>query len=441
MSRSFLRPFALVVVALVPLSVGQAPALAQPAPKAPAAPAPAKAAAPKSLVAIVGATVETGKGPALQDAVVLVEGERVVSVTAGGAAPGGATIVDGKGKVVTCGFVDALTSIGLAEVDLEDDARDDNQGGQDRIRAGFRAEDAYNPLGTVGKITRREGVTSVGVIPTGGLFSGQSLWADLDGEVARDAVAKAPLALHVHIESGGGPASGGRGTSILRIREAFDDARVFQKNRASWERNQSRELAPSRLDLEAIVRALGGGLPVVFHVDRAADILTVLGLAKEFALRPIIAGGAEAWRVAGELAAAKVPVIVHPLLPGPTSFDTLGARDDNAARLAAAGVQVGISTQDTHNARKLRQEVGNAIRAGLPREAALASVTRVPAEAFGLGDRYGTLEKGHIANLVVWSGDPFEIATRATAVMIRGRWVTLESRQGELFEKYRAAHR
>ena len=435
--RCFLFVGALYVFA-AGLSFGPGAALALPPPN-PAA--PAKAAAPKSLVAIVGATVETGKGPALNDAVVLVEGDHIVSVTAGGAAPAGATIVDGKGKLVTCGFVDAFTSIGLVEVDLEDDARDDSQGGEDRIRAGFRAEDAYNPLGTVAKITRREGVTSAGVVPTGGLFSGQSLWADLDGEVARDAIVKAPLALHVHVESGGGAASGGRGASILRIREAFDDARVFQKNRAAWERNQSREFAPSRLDLEAIVRTLGGAVPVVFHVDRAADILTVLGLAKEFALRPIIAGGAEAWRVAADLAAAKVPVFVHPLLPGPTSFDTLGARDDNAARLAAAGVSVGISTHDTHNARKLRQEVGNAIRAGLSREAALASVTRVPAEAFGLGARYGTLEKDRVANLVVWSGDPFELATRATAVMIRGRWVTLESRQSELFDKYRAERR
>lgn len=437
MSRSWLRPLGLALVAFV---VGQAPAFAQPAPRAPAPQAAAKPAAPKVTVAIVGATVETGTGPALNDAVVVVEGDRILSVTAGGTAPAGATTVDGKGKVVTCGFVDALTSIGLVEVDLEDDARDDYQGGEDRIRAGFRAEDGYNPLGTVAKITRREGVTSVGVVPTGGLFSGQSLWADLDGELARDAIAKAPLALHVHVESGGGQASGGRGTSILRIREAFDDARVFQKNRAAWERNQSRELAPSRLDLEAIVRTLGGGVPVVFHVDRAADILTVLGLAKEFGLRPVVAGGAEAWRVAGELAAAKVPVIVRPLLPGPTSFDTLGARDDNAARLAAAGVSVAISTQDTHHTRKLRQEVGNAIRAGLSREAALRSVTRVPAEAFGLADRYGTLEKGRIANLVLWSGDPFELTTRATAVMIRGRWVSLSSRQSEIFEKYRAAH-
>ena len=179
MSRSSLRLprcafAAFAAFAAFGLALAQDSALAQPAKNA--APVQAqKAAAPKTVVAIVGATVETGKGPALNDAVLVIEGDRIASVTAGGAAPAGATIVDGKGQVVTCGFVDALTAIGLAEVDLEDDARDDYQGGEDRIRAGFRAEDAYNPLGTIGKITRREGVTSVGVVPSGGLFSGQSL--------------------------------------------------------------------------------------------------------------------------------------------------------------------------------------------------------------------------------------------------------------------------
>lgn len=392
----------------------------------------------KAVVAIVGATVETGAGPSLANATVIVEGDLVREVVVAGAAPAGAEVIDGKGKVVTAGLIDAMTSVGLVEIDLEKDARDDDQGGGDRIRAGFRAVDGYNPLSTIVRITRLEGVTSVLSVPSGGLFPGQSLFADLDGETTSEAVARAPAALHVSVESGGGSEHGGRATSILRIREAFDDARAFKKNRASWERNQSRPFAPSRLDLEAIVSALDGKIPVVIHVDRAADILTVLGLAKEFDLkRIVIAGGAEAWRVADALAKAKVPVIVHPLIPGPVSFDAIGARDDNAALLARAGVAVTISSFDTHNARKLRQEVGNAIRAGLPREAALASVTRAPAEALGLGAQYGTLEKGKRANLVVWSGDPFELSTRAERVLIRGKAVTLESRQSALFAKYR----
>jgi imidazolonepropionase-like amidohydrolase len=162
-----------------------------------------------------------------------------------------------------------------------------------------------------------------------------------------------------------------------------------------------------------------------------------LQLAKEFGIRPIIAGGAEAWKVARQLAAAKVPVLVNPLLPGPTSFDKLGARDDNAALLYAAGVNVVITTSDTHNARKLRQLAGNAVRAGLPYEAALAAITRAPAEAFGMATQYGTIAPGKVANVVVWSGDPFETSSHPTAVVIRGHRVDLANRQTALLNRYR----
>jgi imidazolonepropionase-like amidohydrolase len=163
-------------------------------------------------------------------------------------------------------------------------------------------------------------------------------------------------------------------------------------------------------------------------------------VAREFKLRPVIAGGAEAWKVARELAAAKVPVLVFPLAQV-SSFDALGAREDNAAKLFAAGVPVGISTGETHHARKLRQVAGNAVRSGLPHDAAIAAITRVPAEALGLGARYGTLAPGKTANLVVWSGDPLELSTHVVDVVIHGRRVPLRNRQTALFEKYRTLSR
>jgi hypothetical protein len=300
----------------------------------------------------------------------------------------------------------------------------------------IRADGCYNPASIIIGITRAEGVTSVGAVPSGGLISGQSAWADLDGATAADAIAQGPLALHVNV----GALDGDRGrpaASLLRIREAFDDARTFQKNKAAWERNQSRPFSASRLDLEALGDALSGKIPVVFGVDRASDILAVLGLSKEFDLRPIIAGGAEAWKVAARLAEAKVPVIVNPIEPGPTSFDALGTRDDNAALLHAAGVPVVLTTGDTHNSRKLRQLAGNAVRAGLPHEAAISAITRAPAEALGLGAKYGTITAGKVANLVVWSGDPLEISTRPLAVVIRGKRVSLDNRQSALLSRYR----
>jgi imidazolonepropionase-like amidohydrolase len=228
-----------------------------------------------------------------------------------------------------------------------------------------------------------------------------------------------------------------RGTAWLRLRELLDDAKAYRANRGGYERRQVRELGASRLDLEVVVRALEGRLPVVFHVDRASDIVTVLALAKEHGLQAVLASAAEGWKVADAIAKAKVPAIVYPLDHGPRSFAALGAREDNAALLHQAGVTLALSTGESHNARKLRQEAGNAVRAGLPKGAALAAVTEAPATILGMAQDYGAPKAGKIANLVVWSGDPFELSTRVNQVIIRGRAVPLRSRQTALLERYR----
>lgn len=400
----------------------------------------------EKTIAIVGARVFTGAGDPIEDGVVIVTGGKIQSVGKGLAAPAGAEVVQARGMVVTPGLTDPLTQVGLREISLEKSANDENESdGKDRIRAAYRAVDGYNPQSTVIPVSRAGGLTSVGVVPTGGLVSGQSAWADLTGDTVADAVTAAPLALHVHLEAGADPHGGSRAATLLAVREAFDDARAFQKNRAAWERNQSRPFSQSRLDLEALTLALGGGaagkaaarLPVVFHVNRASSIVAALAMAKEFGLSPVIAGGAEAWRVRATLARDKVPVVINPLLAGPESFDEIGARDDNAALLHAAGVTIALSSGNTHNARKLRQAAGNAVRAGLPAAAAIEAITRGPAVALGMSDSHGTIAAGKVANLVVWSGDPLEIQTRVIAVYIRGKKQSLANRQTELLQKYR----
>ena len=402
----------------------------------------------EKVTAIVGARVITGDGDPIDDGVVLIAGGKIKAVGKGLSTPAGADVVNAAGAIVTAGLIEPVTQLGLREIDLEPTANDETESHeQDRVRAAYRAADAYNPLSAVIPVQRTGGLTSAAIVPTGSLISGLSAWVDLSGDTATDAIVVSPLALHVHLEQGADPRGGSRGAAVRAIREAFDDARAFQKNRAGWEKNQSRPFSASRLDLEALTLALGGGtkkgtrIPVVFHVNRASLILTALSVAKELDLTPVIAGGAEAWRVRATLAKAKVPVIVYPMVAGPESFDMLAARDDNAALLHAAGVPLAISSGETHNARKLRQAAGNAVRAGLPHAAAIAAITRAPAEALGLGDRYGTLTPGKVANLVLWSGDPLELQTTPTAVYIRGQKQSLVTRQTLLLRKYRGLPR
>ena len=183
---------------------------------------------------------------------------------------------------------------------------------------------------------------------------------------------------------------------------------------------------------------IGGAGIFVFDVDRASDILQLLSFAQKEKLRIAISGGAEAWRVAGQLAAAKVPVIIDALEDLPGSFDAVGATLENAARLNRAGVRVAFTLADAqpHNIRKLRQTAGVAVAHGLPWDVGLAGLTSVPAEIFGVADRFGTIERGRLADLVLWSGDPLDVTSLPDRVFIAGKLQPDRSRQTELRDRY-----
>src|SRR5262245_61491534 len=269
------QPKAQTRTQVVNTAAGVARALAAP----PAAAKGPSADAKEKTIAITGAKIYTGDGEPIEDGVVVLTGEKIISVGKATAAPAGAEVVQAKGMIVTPGLIEPLSQIGLREIDLEPTANDENESqSKERVRAAYRAADAYNPLSVVIPVSRLGGITSAAVVPSGGLISGQSAWADLIGDTASDAIVAAPLALHVHLEIGADPQGGSRGAAVRAVREAFDDARAFQKNKAAWERNQSRPFSASRLDLEALTLALGGGgakkaagkVPVVFHVNRAS---------------------------------------------------------------------------------------------------------------------------------------------------------------------------
>jgi imidazolonepropionase-like amidohydrolase len=131
-----------------------------------------------------------------------------------------------------------------------------------------------------------------------------------------------------------------------------------------------------------------------------------------------------------------VPVALEPLRDIP-NFDGLGARLDNATLLREAGVEVIIAQSDGGGERSLRTIAGNAVRNGMTWDDALAAITLAPARAFGLADRYGSLEPGKVANVVIWSGDPLDFAGHAERVYIRGREASLRTRETELLERYR----
>jgi imidazolonepropionase-like amidohydrolase len=402
---------------------------------------PARPVTGAPTLAITGVRVltgVTGDGAEIPEATVIVAGDRIARVVSGAMPVAAPTVIDGHGLVLTPGFIAVETHLGLAEIDLETSTRDaGHESAPDAIRAAFTAVDGYNPLSTLIPVARLGGVLAAVSTPEGGLVSGTSSFVDLAGR-DRSVVRDAETALHVDLGEGGvGAAHGARPAAIQRLRELFDDARLFARQRAAFDRAQMRETHVSRLDLERVVQALERALPVVVRVSRAADILGVLALAADYDLRLVLSGAEEAWRVADAIAAAGVPVIVQPMANLPSHFGALHTRFDNAALLTAAGVEVMIYEPGAWDVRNLRQEAGNAVAWGMPRDAALAAITSVPARVFDQGEGYGEIAPGRVASMVLWSGDPFETTTTVARIFVRGRELPLRSRQTALFERYR----
>jgi imidazolonepropionase-like amidohydrolase len=391
--------------------------------------------------AIVHATAHTITKGVIEDATIVIRDGRIAAIGKGLAPPAGATVVDAKGRPVTPGLFDALGALGVLEVELEDSTVDRGNG-DPRYSAAFMVADGFNPRSPKIAITRIEGVTRALVAPVaaGGdgvssVIAGQAatIHLGLGDQLLLDTRA----ALIVYYGEGGKALAGGaRGAVLLQLREALDDARDFARNRASYDAGARRSYARGRLDLEALQPVLRRELPVVFHVERASDILKVLEFAKAQGLRAVIAGGAEAWMVAAELARADVPVILDTVHNLPAAFEALGATLTNAGRLQEAGVAVAFATEDVGNPRNVKQLAGNAVANGMDYEAALAGLTRVPARIFGMTG-YGSLEVGQDADVVVWSGDPLEVTTYADVVFVRGEPVPMGSRQTELRDRYR----
>lgn len=389
-------------------------------------------------IAITGGKLET-MGPAgtVPNGTVLIVDGRISAVGVGIPIPGEARRIDAHGRVVTPGLFNSLTRLGLVEVSAVEGTAD-SEVKSDRITAAFDVADALNPRSTLIAVNRIDGLTRAVVAPSAGnsLISGQGAVIHLGAPA--DLLVRERVAMFAFLGERGAELTGGaRSAAILRLREVLQDAADFAANRKAFEAGDRREYSLSRLDLEALVPVMRGELPLVVTADRASDIVAALRLAKELKLRLILAGVAEGWMVAGEIAAADVPVLVEPLDNLPSSFEQLGATIANAARLRTAGVRVAFMNGDAHNARNVRQSAGNAVANGMTWHDALAALTTVPASIWGIAERYGSLEPGKDADLVIWDGDPLEVTTYADVVLIRGVEIPMESRQTLLRDRYR----
>ena len=428
-------------------------------------------------IAITGGTVALGDGSEpIPNGTVVIRDGRIVA--AGGMRmklPAGAQVIDATGKWVTPGIISGFSRLGLVEVDLGAEGSDDTSA-QGPFSAAIDVVPSINPLASTIAVNRADGVTRALVAPATGrsIFAGQGAVIDTGADM--DPITAPRLFQFVELgESGAGTAGGSRSAAHVLFRNALREASELRRYAppiaGARERlpdprqepivrnpNESRVYGPdarrsedvllTRFDAAALVPVLQGRQYLFVHVERASDILQVLGLKREFpSLKLVLVGASEGWMVADRIVSARVPVVASAVNDLPASFEQLAATQSNVGRMRSAGVDVSIGLIDDNDTRNIfaqRQYAGNLVglqrvpgATGVSWGEALAMITSRPAEAVGLGSEIGSLASGRRADVVIWSGDPLEGASAAEQVFIDGVRQPLETHQTRLRDRYR----
>lgn len=372
----------------------------------------------------------------LNNANVLIKNGKIAAVGSEALAEKDSVIIEGNGRPLTPGFMNAATQIGSVEIDAIDDTVDSTSD-DPAITASFRISDIINPDATTLPFNLSMGLTRAIVVPgiSTSVFGGQAVLINLRGEVLKDGVAQVAEFEFTNKKNNGGS----RAAMLQKFRTLFDDAKDYAANKASFQRGERREYAASFRDLEALNHVLSGKQCLFVASHRALDMRVLLKLQKEYGIKLVIVGATEAHLIAKELAAANVPVVIDVLNNTPNSFDQLAATFENAARLVNAGVSVAFRDSTSgHNAYWVRQNAGNAVAHGMPYDAAIASLTRVPSQLAGTAHTFGKIAKGMDADVVLWDGDPLDVTTFPTHVIINGIVQDLTSRSSRLRDRYKS---
>ena len=404
--------------------------------------------------AIRNARIVPVKGTVIENGTVLISNGKITAVGPNVAVPSGAKVINASGLSVYPGMIDAGTTLGLVEISsvagTVDTAETGDNNANIHVDVAIQADSSH-----VG-VSRVNGITTVLTAPRGGQISGQSALINLDGWVPRDMILKSPVAMHINWPGGAGASfefsGSGRGprrsiTELRReqerqvdaIKKILRDAKAYGDARDAAAKDSTLPKRNLDLKLDALVPVVRGQMPVVVSANVERDIKAAIAFADEMKINLIISGGAEAWRVADQLKARNIPVIVGAVLRMPTrEDDPYDQAFSNAALLSKAGVKIAFQTQDSASVRDLPYNAGMAAAFGLPKEEALKAVTINPAEIFGVADLVGSIETGKVANLIVTDGDPLEVLTQVKYLFINGRQIPLTSRHTELYEKFKA---
>ncbi|MGF1606176.1 MAG: amidohydrolase family protein [Rhodothalassiaceae bacterium] len=368
----------------------------------------------------------------------IIEDGRITAVGRDLDIPSNARLIPGEGRWVTPGLFHAFSKVGAVEVGAVASSRDDRVDADVPFSAAFDIAYGINPNATAIPLARMEGLTRAAVYPSP---AGKSVFAGLGALIVLDdrpgPVFQRRAFMHAALgEAGAAQAGSSRGGAMVSLIHAIEEAARYRdaRDKDAWEGGIG------RLDAAALVPVTIGDIPLVISAHRASDLLEIVELGRRYAkLDLVIAGAAEGWMVAEELAAAEIPVIIDPTENLPAGFDRLGATQRNAGRLVEAGVLVAIigAGSDSHLPHLARQAAGNAVANGLDHEAALKALSHNPARIYGVDDQLGSLMPGRLADVVIWDGDPLEVMANPDHVFVAGEERAPVSRQSKLRDRYR----
>ncbi|GAA3465631.1 amidohydrolase [Nonomuraea roseola] len=384
-------------------------------------------------IAITSGYVVPVDGDPIDGGTVLIQDGKIVAVGRDVEIPDGVQVVDVEGGWVLPGFVEAHGHLGVHE-EADGWAGQDTNEMTDPNGARLRALDAINPgdLGFADALSG--GVTTAVIKPgSGNPIGGQTVAVKCWGRTVEEMLVREPVSVKSALGENPKRVYGDQkklpstrqGVAAV-IRDAFRKAQDYQARRD----HAAAEGKPFDRDgtLEVLGKVLDGELPWCQHTHRADDIVTALRLADEFGYRLIINHGTEGHLIADVLAERRIPVIIGPLFTSRSKVELRNRSLRNPGILARAGVELAITTDHpVVPIHFLVYQATLAVKEGLDRDTALRSITVNPARIMGLDDRVGSLRPGLDGDVVIWSGDPLDIMSRALRVFVDGREVYVYS--------------
>ena len=380
-----------------------------------------------TTIAITGGRIVPIEGEPIENGTVLLTDGKIAAVEGPEFnVPPGTETVDASGKWVLPGFIDAHTHLGVHE-EAEGWAGNDTNERTGPVMAHVRVIDAINPAEQGFRDAIVGGVLTVNVNPgSANPIGGQTAAIRCWGRTVDDMVLRQPAGLKSALGENPKRVYGERketpatrlGTAAV-IRAALVDAANYLAKQDSPERTDA---AARDLKLEALGRVLRKEIPWRQHCHRADDIATAMRIASEFGYKLVIDHGTEAYLIADKIAAAGIPVVIGPLLTSRSKVELRNRSLANPGRLAEAGVEISITTDHpVVPIHFLIHQATLAVKEGLDPGTALRAVTIHPARVIGVDDRLGSLTVGKDADVVIWSGDPLDVMSRAEVAYSTGR--------------------